>query len=410
MSANATVLQMHHREAFERNVTRALAVGAGAGALAFAVQKAGVSVPLMYLALAGTSLACVRGDKMDRLLLGGLSVVLPALPWVLGLSVGWTVALAAAAVGALMVKSRVCEKGEEGSVGSGRPGLFNFALGAAGCAGLSVAGYEVAKVLGARLSDFSTPPLIASVVSGVVVALFAAIGSIAAHLALKPDPVEARCEELLPQLSGEFQVLGQRALNLYRQCGQSLALLPREPAREELARTLSKMTKDAVELAADWSGVEAQLEEDAQKDLSKEVLELTRSAATSKDAVAKRQLELAAESLREELERLGELKLRRERILAKLRAEVALLERARVALIGVRSGQAQLKAAELSALARKFKALSTLQSDEGKLAEAVATGAELAHVEAESGRMEPIAPVEAAAEAEAAPAKERMKG
>jgi hypothetical protein len=384
MSSNAAVLQVQHREDFERNVTRALVVGAGTGALAFVTHRIGVDVPLSYLAIAGTSLACVRGDKTDRLLLGALSIILPATPWAFGLqSHAWTVALSAAFAGALMVKARLTEKGEEGSVGAGRPGLFNFGVGAAACAGLAVAGFEVAKILALRLSDIATPPLLASVISGLVIALFVAISSIAGHLALRPDPVEARCEELIPQLSGEFQTLATRALNLYRQCGTSLSLLPREPAREELARTLAKMTRDAVELASEWTGVEAQMEETASKELAAEVLDLSKSAATSRDPIARRQLEMAAASLREEIERLGEMKLRRERILAKLKAEVALLERARVALIGMRSGHAQLKAAELSALARKFSALSTAQADEAKLADAVATGAELAQQEAE---------------------------
>ncbi|MFZ5470455.1 MAG: hypothetical protein ACOZIN_13550 [Myxococcota bacterium] len=383
MSASHAVLQLHHREAFERNVTRALLVGAGAGAIALGTQRLGVGLPLSYLALAGTSLACVRGDRMDRILLTGLSAILPAAPWAFGFSHAWTVALSAACAGVLMVKATVCERGEEGSVGLTRPGWLNYALGAVGTAGLSVAGFEVAKVLAARLQDFSTPALLVSMLSGVVIALFAAIGSIAAHLALRPDPVEARCEELIPQLSGDFQTLATRALTLYRQCGLSLALLPREPAREELARTLAKMTKDAVGLASEWTGVEAQMEETAQKELAKEVVELSKSAGASKDSVVRRQLEIAASSLREEIERLAELKLRRERIVAKLRAEVALLERARVALISLRSGHVQVKSAELSALSRKLKALADGQGEEAKLADAVATGAELAQEEAE---------------------------
>ncbi|MHB8872141.1 MAG: hypothetical protein ACYC8T_00495 [Myxococcaceae bacterium] len=423
MSNEVAVLQVQHREEFERNVTRALVVGAGTGALFYVGKRIGVDVPLPYLAIAGTSLACVRGDKMDRLMLGALSIILPATPWAFGLSNAWTVALSAGFAGALMVKARLTEKGEEGSVGAGRPGLFNFGVGAVACAGLALAGFEVAKILALRMSDIATPPLLASIISGVVIALFAAIGSIAGHLALRPDPVEARCEELIPQLSGEFQTLANRALNLYRQCGHSLSLLPREPAREELARTLSKMTRDAVELASEWTGVEAQMEETASKELAAEVIELSKSAAGSKDLIAKRQLEMAAASLREEIERLGELKLRRERILAKLKAEVALLERARVALIGMRSGHAQLKAAELSALARKFNALSTAQADEAKLADAVATGAELAAQEAElaasvrlaqsiaAPAQAPVAPVEAPkpGEPEVAAAPERVR-
>ncbi|MBK7863645.1 MAG: hypothetical protein IPJ65_34575 [Archangiaceae bacterium] len=44
------------------------------------------------------------------------------------------------------------------------------------------------------------------------------------------------------------------------------------------------------------------------KELEKEVLDLQKSAQASKDAVARRQLELAAASLREEMDRLGELR------------------------------------------------------------------------------------------------------
>ncbi len=412
MSTSTAVFQLHQREAFERNVARSLAAGAGAGALAFVAQRIGLNVPIMYLALVGSALSCVRGDRMDRILLAALSVVLPAVPWVLGLSSGWTVALAASAVGALMVKARVCEKGDEGSVASDRPGFLNYVLGAFGCAGLSVAGFEVAKVLTANLAALDTPKLLLSLSFGVVVALFAAIGSLAAHLALKPDPVEARCEELIPQLSGEFRQLATRALELYRQCGQSLASLPREGARDEMARTLSRLTKDAVELAGEWSGVEAQVEETAQKDLAEQVAELTRSAAAAKDAVARKQLELAAASLREEMGQLGELRLRRERILAKLKAQVALLDRAKVALIGLRSGHAQVRAAELSALARKFAALSNVQSDEAKLADAVATSAELAQHEAELAAAVKVAEAiahSAPAEEEERPAIERKK-
>ncbi|NPC79427.1 hypothetical protein HPC49_14425, partial [Pyxidicoccus fallax] len=227
------------------------------------------------------------------------------------------------------------------------------------------------------LTDVATPALLRVGVVGGILGLFMGLSASAAHLGLSADPVEARAEELLPRLAGDFRTLCERALSLYRQCGQSLALLPREPAREELARTLARITRDAVELASEWAGVEAQLEERAQAELQAEREDLERSARASTDAVARRQLELAAASLAEEVERLGELKGRRERILARLRAEVALLERARVALLSLRSGQAQLKAAELSALARRFRALSSVQWEEGQSLDSVATQAAL---------------------------------
>jgi len=63
---------------------------------------------------------------------------------------------------------------------------------------------------------------------------------------------------------------------------------PARAAREELARhAAAGWTRDAVELAAEWAGVETQLEDDTQKELAKEVADLTRSAQQSKtDGVA----------------------------------------------------------------------------------------------------------------------------
>lgn len=417
--ANTAVLQLHQRETFERNVTRALVAGAGAGVLYFLTQRLHLPVPLSFLALVATVLACVRGDKMDRLMLTGLAIVLPALPWLFGLSAAWSVALAGAAAGALMVKSRITEKGEEGSVASDRPGPLHYVATALATGGLAVAGTEVAKILSARMQDVATPGVLNFAVSGVVVALFAGIGSIASHVALSSDPVEARCEELLPQLSGEFESQIARALSLYRQCGTQLAALPREAAREELARTLSKLTKDAADLASEWAGVEAQLHESAHADLKKEIAELKKSAAAARDAVARQQLEGAAKSLEEELERLGELKLKRERVLAKLKSQVALLERARVALIGMRSSHATVRAAEMSAVSRKLSALALAQADEAKLAHEVATEAELkaadvakadAETQAVMATVTPVAPITSEPNAAVAPkADESLK-
>ncbi|MDY7225397.1 hypothetical protein [Hyalangium rubrum] len=392
---SATVLQLHHREAFERNVSRALAAGAGAGLLHLGASAVGLPLPLAYLVIAGTVLAVSQGDKWDRLLLSGLGVLLPALPYALGMAPAWTAGLSAGAAGALLVRAHLNERGEEGQVGERRPTLVNYVLGAGLCAALTLGGVEVSHVLVARLADWATPVLLAAGLAGAIVGLFVGLSSVAAHLALASDPVEARCEELLPQLSGDFHTLAQRALTIYRQCGQSLAQLPREPAREELARTLSRMTRDAVELASEWAGVEAQLEERAQSELQAEREELLRAAHASTDAVARRQLESAAASLAEEVERLGELKQRRERILARLRAQVAQLDRARVALLSLRSGQAQLKAAELSALSRRFRALSSAQMEEGQVMDAVAAQATLAQTEA----MPPIAPIAESSEA-----------
>lgn len=381
MSTSSAVLQLHHREGFERNVTRALAAGVAAGTLAYLARR--LQVPVEFLALVGTGLACVRGDKLDRLMLAAIAVGVPTVAWFLGLSPAWTLGLAGAAVGVVTVKAAQCEQGEEHAVGAARLGPLHYLAAALATAGLAVAGSEVAARVAGLLAAFSTPPLLRAIASGATIALFAGIGGLAAHLMLKSDPVEARVEELIPTLQGDFRAQLERALGLYRACGASLAALPREPAREELARTLQAVTREAAELASDWAGVEAQLAGDTEGELSRQVSELSRQAAAARDPIAKRQLEQAAASLKEEIDRLGELKLKRERVLARITSQVAMLERARLALVGMRSGQATVRAAEMNALARKFSALASAQATEARLAHEVATTAELSAQEAE---------------------------
>ena len=393
MSATA-LFQLQHREAFERNLTRAAVAGAAAGAvhlilrrfaggLAFPAPEPAQWVPLSLLATTAAAAACIHGgDRLDRTLLWAAVLIAPATPWFLGLASPWAIGLCGAAGGAIMVRAHLCERGEDRQVAAERAGLTNYALGAALSGGLALAGTQTARILGLHLATLAAPSLIICVLAGAAAALFVALGSIAGHVALRPDPVEARCEELLPRLEGELRALASRALDLYRHCGRALAALPREPAREELARTLSRATSDAVELASEWSALEEQLDVDGVRRLQDEQASLEKSAQTAKDPIARRQLELTAASLQEEMDRLEELKLRRERIVAKLKSEVVLLDRARLALIGMRSGHVQIKAAALSALARKLGALSAAQSDEARIADQVATHAELAQDEA----------------------------
>lgn len=385
MSSTAAVLQLQQRETFEQNLTRVLIAGAGAGALAWAMGRLVLPVPLVALALAATALAHVRGARLERLVLGLGGLLLTVVPWALGMSRWWTIAFSGAAVGVVMVKARLMEKGAEGSVGAERPGRIHFVVTAALTAGLAMVGTEVAQVLTTRLQDFSAPMLLRALAGGTVVALFAGLGSITSHLALKADPVEARGEEVLMQVAEPFASLVRRGLGLYRQCGQALGALPRDSAREELARTVQQLSRDSFELAAEWAGVEATFHESTERELAREVAELKAAAGTTKDGVAKRQLEQAAESLTEELSKLDDVKTKRERVIAKLKSQLALLERARVSLLGMRSSHASIRAAEMASVARKLSALATAQADEAAVAHEVATATELTALDLQQG-------------------------
>ena len=374
MTSSTAVLQVHHRETFEHTVTRVLAAGAAAGTLHLLLGRVGLLLPLTYLAVAAGILAAARGDRLDRLLVAGLGLLLPALPFALELAPGWAEAFAAATGGALLVRAHVNGLAAEGELGGKRPALGHYLLGALLAAGLVLAALAVAAPLAVRLLALDAPALLPAALSGATVGLFLGLSALAAHLGLTPDPVEARCESLLGGLSGELHALASRALGLYRQCSQLLSRLPREPAQEELARSLGALTKECAELAAAWTGVEAQQEVAARDELSAEALELRRRAEQSRDAVARSQLLLAAEALQAELLRLEDWQLQRERLCARLRAQVALLSRTRGALLSVRSGQVQLRATELEALLHRLRGLTSSQQLE---AEALGAAAEI---------------------------------
>jgi peptidoglycan hydrolase CwlO-like protein len=109
---------------------------------------------------------------------------------------------------------------------------------------------------------------------------------------------------------------------------------------------------------------------------------LRERAAATEDAVARKQLELAASSLGEELNRLDALQKRKERLVAQLHAQVALLERARVSLVGAQGGEAKDKGVQAAQLAQRLAALAQ-EGSGGQAAESKPGPHETALVKAE---------------------------
>lgn len=378
-TTHVAVLQLHDREAFERATLRALVAGALAGGLHLALARLGLALPSVPLLLFAVVAAAARGDRTDRALLVLLGAVLPAAAWGLAPGPGWGAALGGAAAGALLVQARHTARGEEGQLGALRPAALHRAAAAGLGLVLTPLGDHVADVLRSWSPVLGVPALLAAGAAGAATALFAALPALAAHVALAPDPVEARAEALLPALPEPLRAPVQRALGRYRQCGESLAALPRGPAREALARALAHLTSEAVEIASAWSGIEAQLAADGADGLAREAARLRADAQATGDAPTRRQLERAAATLDEALLRREALRARRERLLARLHATGALLESARGSLLALRSAEVQGRAAALSALARRFEALARAPADEGEDAQAAADALAAAH-------------------------------
>lgn len=344
----ALSLQLKSREQFESRTLRALGGGALAGALGLVVGSDPGGVGPGSLALWGAAvLASLHREWSPRswgLWAVGLVVAI-GLPSVLGLY-GVPQAAAMGGLAAALV-------GWLGLPWKPRPA--QVVAGAVGSAVLWPLGLYVDQVLQARLFTGQWSAL-GAVAGGAVAGLFWSMGTLLSHVQVHGDAVQAQGTALQARLAGEGQELVAQALRLYQQCREAARALGAGQA--ELMGALEKMAREAFALAESHAGLEGQLASVERGEVDGKVKALRERAATTEDAVARKQLELAASSLGEELNRLDTLQKRKERLVAQLHAQVALLERARVSLVGAQSAEAKDKGAQAAQLAQRLAALA----------------------------------------------------
>ncbi|MCP3136838.1 hypothetical protein [Pyxidicoccus xibeiensis] len=343
----ALSLQFLHREEFESRTLRALGGAASVGILAAIAQKLHFPLEAGYFAVVAAALAGAKAPPRHAMGLRAALAVLPALPFFFDAPEPLPQSLAGGIAAALVAWLG------NGREETGRP--LSVALSAAAAGVLVPLGLYTQQVLEARfLGDRGLLPVL---VGFLTLALFWSIGTLPANVVVELDAVEARGRLLEDSLKGEARELAVRALGLYRQCKAVVTRMPASPGRLELLGVLEKMAGDSFSLAEAHAGLEAQLGSVVANDVDAQVQELRARAAATQDAVARRQLELAASSLGEELNHLDALSRRRERLLAQLHAQVALLERARVSFVGVQGSEMGAKGAQAAQLARRLKSL-----------------------------------------------------
>ncbi len=343
----ALSVQFLHREEFESRTLRALGGAACMGILGAVAQRLHFPLEPGYFAVVAAALAGAKVAPRHAIGLRLALVVLPAVPFFFDTPDPLPQSLAGATAAALVAW-----------LGNGRDEsgkAFPVAASAAAAGVLVPLSLYVAQVLEARF--LGTRGLLPVLVGFLVVALFWGIGTAPANLVMELDAVEARGRLLGESLKGEAHDLAARALGLYRQCKAVVLRMPASPGRLELMGVLEKMAAECFSLAEAHAGLEAQLGSVVANDVDAQVRELRTRAASTQDSVARRQLELAASSLGEELNHLDALARRRERLLAQLHAQVALLERARVSFVGVQGSEMGAKGAQAAQLARRLKSL-----------------------------------------------------
>jgi hypothetical protein len=340
-------LQLLHREDFEGRTLRALAGGASVGVLAALAQRVGIPSLDPGFAVVAGALAGAQPVLGYKAALRLALMVLPSLPYFFDAVDPVPQAFSGAIAAALVAWA---------GQGNERFGKASEVAAGAVAAGVLVPlGMYVQEVMNARF--FPHGGLLGALVGFTAVALFWSVGTLGSHLTLHSDPVESRGGTLQSTLSGEANDLVGRTLALYRQCRTVTMKMAAGPGRNELVEVLRKMAREAFNLAESHAGLEAQLQSVAEGDVEAQVKDLRVRAAATEDAVARRQLELAASSLGEELNRLNTLSRKRERLLAQLHAQVALLERARVSLVGAAGTEASAKGAQAAQLAKRLASL-----------------------------------------------------
>ncbi len=375
-------------DGFQRAVVRA-AAGAGlagfAASLALPHSVAILALPLIVgAAAAGAGCGTRLRAKLAYAALGGLAgafaFLFPLHDW-LGL------AGAGAALGGLFAHSREKEARRSPGLGKRTLGKAAYLASAALTAAAFVGGAAVVQAFqSARVLSPLLPEPLADGALSAALGLFIGLGSAGAHLVRDPDPVEKLYDLLLPELTGDLKVLGARAMTNYRRCAEILATGEPGFARAQLAQSLSDVTLRILELSRRWQAIDRELGDRAEGEIAGRIAELCALRETTRDDIARKQLGVAEASLRAELEQIDRIRRGRERVVARLHGEMALLERSRVTLLGLKTSDAHLRAAELSALSETLSSVAREMDVEAEAVDEVISKAVDARGTAETPR------------------------
>jgi hypothetical protein len=336
-------------EGFNKTVGRGI-LGAGAGALAVGLLHIGAdaSLPLMTAAVTAGALAMIAGQGKSWLraaaggalgLLGGVLhyVCTPAWPGFGALLIG----LAAAPVLA---------RGEP----PGKMAITGMVTGMFTFLGL----YTMGVLQNWHILNGMMPGPLATAVAGSAAGLFFGLGSVPRHFAPAEDPVEAAYRRALGIKDGEIQEILTRAFTIHQAVRGDLGARKTGPTEAELGRRVSDLSMRILHIAEQCRSIERDLGAAPATELEARIQNLGRKADAATDEAARATFHAAIRSLdgqRRAVEAIGR---GLERVVARLHANVALLEKVRFSLVHARSADAERFGGEASPLTEAIEELS----------------------------------------------------
>lgn len=174
------------------------------------------------------------------------------------------------------------------------------------------------------------------------------------------DPVSRTFKKAEDVLRGELLKHANQAKRVYDQILEDLQKREVEKVLQHEIRDRSKeLCLSLFETAMRWQAIQGDTAHKNEADLKKRIDELMVSAGKANDPVAREQYERAAKSLEEQLSYLQSIGRGRERTVARIVAQLALLEKVRFSLVNFHASDHERLADELRSVSKELDGLSS---------------------------------------------------
>ena len=182
------------------------------------------------------------------------------------------------------------------------------------------------------LTDY-VPTFIAEPAYAAAFGFLVSIGLLARQVRIERDRVSQAYDQIKGALSGEMADLCERAMTTYRRIVDALRDNGGDSAEPKLVKGVQNLLLKIVSLGRRWQEVERDASRTSASDLTERLSELDRKIAEATDAVARRQYEVARDALQAQLGYLRDISRSRERVLARVHAYLAALERVHLGVV-----------------------------------------------------------------------------
>ena len=201
------------------------------------------------------------------------------------------------------------------------------------------------------------PGPLTSGAAGAATGLFFGLAAAPRHLAPPRDPIEQALRAALAHRDGEIHAILERTLRIHQALQAELHQRDNDPSVRTLGEQSGQAVMRILEIAGQCRRVDDDLAATPIYQLDERIVELDQKVATARDPAAQQTYRDAVSSLRAQKDAVDRISLGRERIVARLHANVAILEKLRFSLIHLRNAQTERIGGEASPVVEALEEL-----------------------------------------------------